>query len=278
MIHLDIDPRELGKELIPTHRRDPGRSEGDAARSRGGDARAGSTPRRAPAGAGPARRRSGRRDARHREDLASRGPASRRSGRSMTSLPAAIAAGSRRLPQDGGGRRRVDLLAAEASRTHSRADDPQSFSACGRRHRLGPARRDRRASLALPAPAGGRADRRRQRDVHLPGALDCRALSPAASRSVIPNTRRPTASSAAMHAMKDLAAQADRYVGHADLRRSACRLRALAESLGVRAERIEKAGDRPRAWAGSRGAGGRLSRRRARPSFRPRDGAGRPGG
>ena len=71
------------------------------------------------------------------------------------------------------------LSSAPGVRIADQQRRPQSFfGAARRRHRLGPAGRDRRQARAA-GPAGGGADRRRQRDVHDAGAVDRGALQAA---------------------------------------------------------------------------------------------------
>ena len=68
------------------------------------------------------------------------------------------------------------VVGARHPPAHPQRRSAELFRPARRRHRLGPAGGDRRQ--ARPAgPPGDRADRRRQRDVYLPDAVDRRALS-----------------------------------------------------------------------------------------------------
>ena len=164
-------PRPLGdRQELSGPGGDPGRSEGHAARARGGPAPA------ADRLAGQGRERA-RGEAAGRAGGAPRSaaPGSGRPGEPPPDQPArARGRGRGRGARRGHHRGRDHLLEPRRARAAARPRPPRLLRPARRRHRLGPARLARRE--AGPArPPGDRAGGRRQRHVHDPVALDGRA-------------------------------------------------------------------------------------------------------
>ena len=151
--------------------RDPRRSEGDPAGAHRGAARAHDrAARAAPRASGSTAARGDARRAR-----GARAPRrARRRGETPMQPMALLAAIGEMLPPDAVVVDETISSGARPALAHAQRRSAELLRPARRRHRLGPAGRDRRQAGAA-RPAGGGADRRRQRDVHLPGAVDRRA-------------------------------------------------------------------------------------------------------
>ena len=171
VVHIDVDPWEIGKNYAAEVgiQGDPKATLPELVRGGAPALRARTAIRRRPSAARP----PWPRNAAERAELASKRAAVGRPGadgaarRSCTRSP-------RPRPADAIDRRRDDLLGRRRAHVLPVRRRQELLRPARRRHRLGAAGGDRREAGAAAA-AGDRAGRRRQRHVHVPGAVDRRA-------------------------------------------------------------------------------------------------------
>ena len=170
LIHLDIDPWEIGKNYPPKVAilGDP--------KATLPDLTAAVRERMTSGARGAARDRlKSASDAIAAEREALKAKARAQAGAIAGAAAGAAACHRRDAAEGRGGDRGGALLGAGHPAAHPQRRSAELFRPARRRHRLGPAGDDRREARAA-GPAGGRAHRRRQRDVHVPGAVDRGAL------------------------------------------------------------------------------------------------------
>ena len=160
LIHLDVDPWEIGKNY-PAKVAILGDPKGDSARHHRGGARTHGERR---AGRG-ARAAQGRRRCIARRARSAQGESARARGQGAGAPLALLEAIGEHAPEGRRGDRGGAVVFARHPPAHPQRRPAELFRPARRRHRLGVAGRDRRQARAA-RPPGGRAHRRRQRHVY----------------------------------------------------------------------------------------------------------------